>query len=221
MSAVLPAGSNRTRLWGLTPRERLARIAAKQGLDFASGSGGGPMVANLDYAFDPAWLSYVAERPDHVVTCRGVPVVAHVPGLDARLLVTRAMLEARGLEAEAGLTLIPFEEKERPFLGRLTPETVAALERASYFGAFERGSPFREAGLALTRIAARAGITPARLAAFAALLAAAGGFLLWHAWYRTGFAAGLLFLAAGVVRRSLARCTLTSSRWSRMFGRAA
>ena len=68
MTSILPAGSNHTRLWGLTPRERLARMAAKQDLDFASGPGGGPLVANLDYVFDPAWLKLVAARSNHVVT---------------------------------------------------------------------------------------------------------------------------------------------------------
>jgi hypothetical protein len=221
MSAVLPAGSNRTRLWGLTPRQRLARMAAKRGLDFTSGAGGGPLVANLDYVFDPAWFDYVAERPEHVVTCRGVPVLAHVTGLDARLAVTRAMGESRQPDEAAGLILVPFEEEGRPFVGRLTPETVGALERASYLGAFERGSPLQEAGLALTQAAARAGLTPARLAGIGVLLAVAGAFLLWDGRYRIALVLGLLLLAAIALRRSLARCTLTSSRWSRMSGRAA
>jgi phosphatidylglycerophosphate synthase len=234
MSAVLPAGSNHTRLFGLTPRERLARMAAKQGLDFASGAGGGPLVANLDYVFDPAWLRFVAERPDHVVTMEGVPVLAHIGHLETRLAVTLAMHERRPVEPVDGLTLIAFEEsaglkneelrkRERPFMGRLTPETVPALERASYFGAYKGVTDiltkylWPEWALVLTRLAARAGITPNQVTAVGALLCVAATFLFYHGWYWTGMALGFVFMVLDTVDGKLARCTLTSSWWGNVF----
>ena len=229
MSEVLPAGSNHTRLWGLTPRERLARMAAKQGIGFASGAGGGPLIANLDFVFDPFWLRFVAERPNHVVTSGGVPVLANAEDMEARLEVTLAMREKRPVEAP-GLTFTAFEEsgsvgnealrkRERPFLGRLTPETVPALERESYFGAYKGVTDiltkylWPEWALVLTRLAARAGITPNQVSLFGLLLCVAATFLFLDGHYWAGLGLGLVFMVLDTVDGKLARCTLTSSWW--------
>jgi phosphatidylglycerophosphate synthase len=233
VTSILPAGSNHTRLWGLTPRERLARIAAKHNLDFASGPGGGPLVANLDFVFDPAWLKLIAERPDHVITQGGVPVLANVEDMNTRLAVTLAMRENRATDAP-GLTTIPFEEsgslqneelrkRERPFLGRLTPDTVPDLERESYFGAYKGVTDvltkylWPEWALVLTRLAARFGITPNQVTTLGALLCVAATFLFWEGWYWTGLAAGLAFMVLDTVDGKLARCTITSSWWGNIF----
>jgi phosphatidylglycerophosphate synthase len=234
MTAVLPAGSNRTRLWGLTARQRLARIAGAQGMDFDKGAGGGPLVANLDFVFDPAWMKFVAARPEHVVTMGGVPVLAHCTDLDTRLAVTLAMGEGRPLGDAAGLTLVPFEEagsvgnnalrkRERPFMGRLEPGTVRELERASYFGAYKGVTDiltkylWPEWALVLTRLAARLGITPNQVTAIGALLCILATFLFYHGWYWTGLAAGLVFMVLDTVDGKLARCTITSSWWGNIF----
>jgi phosphatidylglycerophosphate synthase len=227
LTAILPAGSNHTKLWGLTPRERLARIAAKQDLEFASGPGGGPLIANLNYVFDPAWVRLIAERPDHLVTHGGVPVLANVGDMNSRLEVTLAMREGRAADVP-GLAVTAFEEsgsltnealrkRERPFMGRLTPETVRALERESYFGAYKGVTDiltkylWPEWALLLTRWAARLGITPNQVTAVGALLCVAATFLFLHGWYWTGLAAGLGFMVLDTVDGKLARCTLTSS----------
>jgi phosphatidylglycerophosphate synthase len=229
MSAVLPVGSNHTRLWGLTPRERLARIARSQGIDFAAGAGGGPLLANLDYVFDPAWVKYVTERPDHAVTFGGVPVLAHATDLDTRLRATLAMKEGRPFGAGAGLTLIAYEEsgglqnealrkRERPFLGPLTPDSVRSLERASYAGAYKGVTDlltkylWPEWAFHLTRGAARLGLTPNQVTLVGALLCIAATFLFFDGWYWSGLAAGLAFMVLDTVDGKLARCTLTSSR---------
>ncbi|HEY0086814.1 MAG TPA: CDP-alcohol phosphatidyltransferase family protein [Allosphingosinicella sp.] len=233
MTAILPAGSNHTRLFGLTPRERLARIAAKQDLEFASGPGGGPLVANLDFVFDPAWVRLIASRPDHLVTQGGVPVLANATDLDARLAITLAMREGRPAEMP-GLTVIAFEEsgsleneelrkRERPFMGRLTPDTVRALERESYFGAYKGVTDvltkylWPEWALVLTRWAARFGISPNQVTTVGALLCVAATFLFAYGWYWTGLAAGLVFMVLDTVDGKLARCTLTSSAIGNVF----
>jgi phosphatidylglycerophosphate synthase len=227
MTAVLPAGTNRTRLWGLTPRERLARIAAAQDVEFASGAGGGPLVANLDFVFDPFWLRWIAARPDHVLTVGGVPVLAHVEDLDARLAVTFAMGHGEQL-APGALQVVSYEElgslenetlrkREKPFLGRLTPETVPALERASYFGAYKGVTDlltkylWPEWALILTRWAARLGITPNQVTLIGALLCVAATILFHQGWYWTGLGIGLVFMVLDTVDGKLARCTITSS----------
>jgi phosphatidylglycerophosphate synthase len=234
MTSVLPAGSNQTCLWGLTPRRRLARIAARQGMEFAEGAGGGPIVANLDFVFDPVWLAFIAERPEHVVTLGGVPVLAHSDSLDERLLAMLAMKEHRSLEAASGLTRIAYEEsegignnelrkRERPFMDRLTPETVPALERASYFGAYKGVTDlltkylWPEWALVLTRWAARIGMSPNQVTLAGALFCLLATWLFWRGWYWPGLAAGLVFMVLDTVDGKLARCTITASKWGEAF----
>src|SRR3546814_19596292 len=63
-------------------------------------------------------------------------------------LVRAAMTEKRGPENTAGLTVIPMDEgmtieneelrkREAPFAGRLTAETAAKAERATYYGDYK------------------------------------------------------------------------------------
>jgi phosphatidylglycerophosphate synthase len=234
MSAVHPVGDNRTRLWGLTSRERLARMADKQGIDLASDAADGPLLANLDFVFDPAWLRLVAARPDHVVTQDGVPVLAHCTDPDLRRAVMLAMNEGPHLPATDGLTVLPYEDaaglqneelrkRERPFMGRLEPDTVRSLERASYFGAYKGVTDiltkylWPEWALVLTRWAARIGMSPNQVTAIGALLCVAATFLFYHGCYWTGLTAGLLFMVLDTVDGKLARCTLTSSWWGNVF----
>jgi phosphatidylglycerophosphate synthase len=234
MTAILPAGTNQTRLWGLTPRQRLARMAARQGIDFAEGSGGGPLVANLDYVFDPAWLAFIAAHPGHVVTLGGIPVLAHCRALDERLRVMLAMKDGAPVETAAALILLAWEEsggiqneelrkRERPFMGRLTPETVPALERASYFGAYKGVTDlltkylWPEWALALTRRAARIGMTPNQVTLIGALFCVLATWLFWRGWYWPGLAAGLVFMVLDTVDGKLARCTITASKWGEAF----
>jgi phosphatidylglycerophosphate synthase len=229
LTAILPAGSNHTRLWGLTPRERLARIAARQDLEFAHGAGGGPLVANLDYVFDPAWVRLIAERPNHLVTHGGVPVLAHVEDLETRLAVTLAMAEGRAAAAP-GLTILPFEEsgsahteelrkRERPFLGRLAPDTVRALERESFAGAYPGVTDLMtkyllpEGALVLTRLAAGWRITPNQVTTVGALMCIAATMLFASGWYWTGLLAAFGFMVLDTVDGTLARCTIGTSWW--------
>ena len=240
MKAVLPAGSNAIRLWGLTPRERLARIAARQGLGWAESAGAGagagesPIVANVDFVFDPAWLGFIGARPEHVVTCGGVPVLVGTDRLDARLGAMLAMKEQRPLVETAGLTIIAYEQadgiennelrkRERPFIGRLTPETVPALERASYFGAYKGVTDlltkylWPEWALVLTRWAARLGISPNQVTLAGAILCVLAAWLFYRGWYWTGLAAGLGFMVLDTVDGKLARCTITASAFGNIF----
>jgi phosphatidylglycerophosphate synthase len=229
MSSVLPVGSNRTRLWGLTPRQRLGRIAWAQGLDFSEGPGDGPLLANLDYVFDPAWMRFLTERPDHVVTLGGVPVIAHCTDLDQRIRVALAMKEGRPVPDTGKLTLVAYEEsggltndelrkRERPFMGRLTPETVRQLERASYFGAYKGVTDiltkylWPEWALVLTRWAARIGMAPNLVTLIGAALCVAATLLFHEGWYWTGLLVALGFMVLDTVDGKLARCTLASSK---------
>ena len=229
MTAVAAIGSNDTRLWGLTAQERLRRIAAVQGLEL--GDGAADLLVNLDHAFDPAWLRYVAERPDHVVTFGGVPVLANCT--EGHLAVVEAMEQGRPLgpthlavtawEESGGLANDELRKRERPFMDRLAPETVRGLERASYFGAYKGVTDiltkylWPEWALVLTRWAARIGATPNQVTLVGALLCVAATVAFYFGWYWTGLALGLVFMVLDTVDGKLARCTITSSWWGNVF----
>jgi phosphatidylglycerophosphate synthase len=221
VTAVAPIGANPTRLWGLTAEERLRRIARAQGLELRSD---GEVLVNLGYAFDPSWLRLVAAEPGLAVTRDGIPVVAHC--LDGREELAAAMTEGRaaaGVAATAWETSGDLEneelrKKERPFMDRLAPGNVRALERASYFGAYKGVTDlltkylWPEWALVLTRWAARIGMTPNQVSLVGALLCMLATWLLYEGRYWPGLAAGLVFMVLDTVDGKLARCTITSSR---------
>ncbi len=224
MTAVAPVGANGTRLWGLTPEERLRRIARAQKLEIRPD---GAVLVNLAYAFDPSWLKLAAAKPGLVVTRGGVPVLAHAVGDRqdmARAMETLSPLPARregeviAWETSGGLENEELRKKERPFLDRLAPETVRGLERASYFGAYKGVTDlltkylWPEWALVLTRWAARVGMSPNQVSLIGAGLCLLATWLFYEGRYWPGLAAGLVFMILDTVDGKLARCTITSSR---------
>jgi phosphatidylglycerophosphate synthase len=229
MTSVAGIGSNATRLWGLTAEERLRRIAGAQGMS-VDGSAANLLV-NLDYAFDPAWLRFIAERPGHVVTFCGVPVLANAiaeretirTAMEGREPLPRTDLTVIAWEESGGLTNDELRKRERPFMDRLAPETVRSLERASYFGAYKGVTDiltkylWPEWALVLTRWAARIGMTPNQVTLIGALLCVVATLAFYYGWYWSGLAMGLVFMVLDTVDGKLARCTITSSWWGNIF----
>ena len=69
----VPVGSNPTRLFGLDARDRACRLAENMGLPFAVEvpAGQGAVLANMAFAWDPAWLREISGRPGTVLTPQG------------------------------------------------------------------------------------------------------------------------------------------------------
>ncbi|HVJ00106.1 MAG TPA: CDP-alcohol phosphatidyltransferase family protein [Sphingomonas sp.] len=227
-AAILPIGDNDTPIWGMSARERLRRIAAARKLAFDVPAPGNVLLANLDYAFDPAWVAHLLDKPGTVVTRDGVPVLAHV-ATDAQGRAVIAAMQARKRIARPGaLVLLPAEaeegifnealrKRERPFAERLVPENVPAIERASYAGAYKGVTDLLTKYLwptwafHLTRLAARIGMSPNQVTAIGSLLCIAATVAFWNGWFWTGLATGLIFMVLDTVDGKLARCTITSS----------
>lgn len=226
---VVPVGTNPVRLWGLTSRERLARMAPRVGCVIAPVNDDGPaLLANLDFVFDAAWLRAVAAAPGTVLTIAGAPVLAHCLDRASREAIVTAMTSGGPLAETPGLTIVPFEsataqtsdelrKKERPFAGLLTADTARELERASYYSAYKGVTDvltkylWPEWAFALTRLAARLGLSPNAVTAIGAAFCVAATVLFYFGWYSTGLAAGLAFMVLDTVDGKLARCTITSS----------
>lgn len=226
--ALVPVGANPTLLWGMTNIERTRRIAVLHG--FApTDTGGAAVLANMAFAFDPVWTAHLKSRPGTIVTRGGVPVLAHVRSVEEREMVARAMQDERGLPIDAGLTVIAAEadegifnealrKREKPFVERLVPAAVPAIERASYVGAYKGVTDlltkylWPEWAFALTRIAARFGITPNQVTAAGSVLCIIATIAFWYGWFWTGLATGLVFMVFDTVDGKLARCTITASK---------
>lgn len=226
-------GDNPVRLWGLTMAERVRRIALAADLAPGCARDLGPhLLTNAAFAFDPSWLRHFAARPGAMLTLGGVPAIAHVRSPAEAAEVAKAMREGR--TAAVSLDTLAFEDgptienktlrkRETPFLMPLRPDTVRAIERASYFGAYKGVTDiltkylWPEWALVITRICARLGVTPNMVTAVGAALCVAATFAFAQGLYWTGMLLGLVFMVLDTVDGKLARCTITSSWWGNVF----
>jgi hypothetical protein len=227
-------GENATRLWGLSPQERVRRIALAAKLTPRQGEAAPVLLANAKDAFDPAWLRHVAEHPGIVLTLGGVPVLAHARDAAEAREVEAAMREGRPIGADTSLRVLAFEDgptienkalrkRETPFVTPLRPDTVRAIERASYFGAYKGVTDvltkylWPEWALVLTRICARIGLTPNMVTTIGAVFCVVATWCFAEGRYALGMALGLVFMVLDTVDGKLARCTITSSAWGNVF----
>ena len=224
----LPVGTNPVRIFGLDATDRACRIAANAG--FTAGSiqpGREAILANMAFAWDPAWLREMANRPGSVLMSDGEPVLAHVPVGLAVAPVEQAMLGTGGtldelehIDAEtAQVSYSELRKRERPFVLPLRADTAEQVERAAYDASYKGVTDaltlylWRKPAFYLTRWAAEAGLTPNAITAFGALLCLVAFFYFWFGDYWLGVVAGFIFMVLDTVDGKLARCTGASSKW--------
>ena len=230
----VPVGTNGARLFGMDARTRACRLAANAGFECrdAAEPQRGTLVASLDFAWDPAWLTEMAGRPSSVLTLSGRPVMAHVPAdgdaAAAGDAVARGDLSALGgmeaIEAEtAELTYRKLRKRERPFVMPLDPASPQAVERAAYDASYKGVTDvltlylWRRPAFYLTRWAAQAGLTPNMVTAVGAIFCVLAFWLFWEGQYWLGTASGFVFMVLDTVDGKLARCTGASSHWGNIF----
>jgi phosphatidylglycerophosphate synthase len=237
-SAELPlfvtVGSNPARPFGGDADARARRFAENAGFETADvPSPDRPaLLANLDYAWDPAWLKAIGTRPGTVLTLAGAPVLAHVPAgypveRFAAAAERGAIDDLDGLEPlSAEDSTINYDElrkRERPFVMRLDARNTDAAERAYYDASYKGVTDaltlylWRKPAFYLTRWAAEAGITPNMVTSVGAILCVAAFWLFWIGDYWLGIASGVIFMVLDTVDGKLARCTGSSSKWGNVF----
>lgn len=230
---VETTGENSTKLWGMTSAERTRRIARAAGLAGEDAEGDDPcLLVNAAFAFNPAWLRHLATQPGAALTLGGVPALVHArDGEEAR---RAAAAMAGGAPLGDGFAVLAYEDgptiedkllrkRDTPFLIALSPDSVRAIERASYFGAYKGVTDlltkylWPEWALVLTRFAARLGVTPNMVTTLGAILCVAATFAFADGRYWLGMSLGLGFMVLDTVDGKLARCTITSSWWGNIF----
>ena len=217
-------------LWGMSSAERVRRIATAAGFPIDDEGRGMPqLLVDLAFAFDPQWLTHLATQPGTVLTLEGRAVIAHIADPAVADTVAATMAHGDPLPHGTGLDIVAFEtggriantelrKLERPFAERLEPDTVRAIERASYKGAYKGVTDlltkylWPEWAFVLTRIAARIGMSPNMISTIGAVLCVAATFAFAYGHYWAGMAMGLVFMVLDTVDGKLARCTITSSR---------
>ena len=229
----ISVGTNPARLFGLDAEQRACRLAENSGFECTKVTTAGrrAILANMAYAWDPAWLKAMEARPASLLTYRGAPVLAHVPpGMDA------APVEAAMLGRETGLhgfELVDAEtvetsydelrKRDRPFVLPLEAGNVEQVERAAYDAAYKGVTDaltlylWRRPAFYLTKWAAEAGLAPNTITAIGALLCVLAFVLFWNGAYWLGIVAAFAFMVLDTVDGKLARCTGTSSKWGELF----
>ncbi|EIZ79152.1 hypothetical protein WSK_2339 [Novosphingobium sp. Rr 2-17] len=232
---VVTVGNNPIQLWGLSPATRVDRIARANGLSSQDTVPDGPAIlSSAAHAWDPAWFRHVLTQPGMVLTLAGVPALAYArDGAQARAIAS-AMAAGVPLGSHQGLAIVAYEDgptienkqlrkRETPFLMTLEADSVRAIERASYFGAYKGVTDvltkylWPEWALVLTRVCARWGVTPNMVTAVGAAFCVIATVLFAYGYYWFGMAAGLVFMVLDTVDGKLARCTITSSAWGNVF----
>lgn len=228
-------GANETLLWGLTATERVRRIATATGLSARRNGGDGPvLLANAAFAFDPAWYRHMVTQQGTVLTLGGVPVLAHARTAQDAAVVEAAMQQGTTFTSASVWQVLAYEDgptienkqlrkRETPFVMPLRPDTVRAIERASYFGAYKGVTDvltkylWPEWALVLTRISAKLGLTPNMVTTIGAVMCVLATWCFAEGRYWLGMLLGLGFMVLDTVDGKLARCTITSSKWGNVF----
>jgi phosphatidylglycerophosphate synthase len=231
--AFVTVGTNPAYLFGMDSVTRARRLAANAGLEVADApaADGSTVLANMAFAWDPAWLREIARRPDSVLTLGGAPVLAHTTADEAARAAGQAMTGAGPIPA--GLEMIAAEDgelsdsqlrkRERPFVLPLDPENPGIVERAAYDGAYKGVTDaltlylWRKPAFYLTRWAAEMGLSPNMVTLVGAVFCLLAFFLFWEGRYWLGTLSGFVFMVLDTVDGKLARCTGASSKWGNVF----
>ena len=226
-------GDNPARPFGMDAARRARVLASNAGLDpvdVAEAATGDALIADLDFAWDPAWLKEMAGRPNSVLVKDGRAVIAHVagPGREAVLSAMRGRTVYEGdlerLDADVHeVSNKSLRKRERPFVLPLSDATCDTVERAAYDASYKGVTDaltlylWRKPAFYLTRWAARAGLAPNHVTLIGAFLCFMTAWLWWRGHYWSGMACGFGFMVLDTVDGKLARCTGQSSKWGNVF----
>ncbi len=230
----VPVGANPAHVFGLEAKERACRLAAKSGMECADEPEAGrpAILADLGFAWDPAWLNAIKNHPDNVLMLGDRAVLAHVSsGQDASpihdAMQAAAPWTGEGLERidaqSAEISYTELRKRDRPFVLPLDAADPVPVERAAYDASYKGVTDvltlylWRRPAFYLTRWAAQAGMTPNQVTLVGAILCVATFFFWMKGMYWPGVAAAFGFMVLDTVDGKLARCTGQSSKWGNIF----
>ena len=230
----IAVGDNPALAFGMAAESRANALGIKAGMDPADAPdpARATVLADLDFAWDPAWARAIAQRPATALVKDGRAVLVHlVAGADIES-VAAAMRERRPLDP-ADLTILDADraelsnhelrKRERPFVLPLVAGAEDDVERAAYDASYKGVTDaltlylWRRPAFYMTRWSARRGLSPNFITLIGALFCVAAFFFFWEGRYWAGCAVGFGFMVLDTVDGKLARCTGQSSKLGNIF----
>ena len=230
----IAVGDNPALAFGMAAESRANALGIKAGMDPADAPdpARATVLADLDFAWDPAWARAIAQRPATALVKDGRAVLVHlVAGADIEP-VAAAMRERRPLDP-ADLTILDADraelsnhelrKRERPFVLPLVAGAEDDVERAAYDASYKGVTDaltlylWRRPAFYMTRWSARRGLSPNFITLIGALFCVAAFFFFWEGRYWAGCAVGFGFMVLDTVDGKLARCTGQSSKLGNIF----
>ena len=230
----IAVGDNPALAFGMAAASRANALGIKAGMDPADAPdpARATVLADLDFAWDPAWARAIAQRPATALVKDGRAVLVHlVAGADIES-VAAAMRERRPLDP-ADLTILDADraelsnhelrKRERPFVLPLVAGAEDDVERAAYDASYKGVTDaltlylWRRPAFYMTRWSARRGLSPNFITLIGALFCVAAFFFFWEGRYWAGCAVGFGFMVLDTVDGKLARCTGQSSKLGNIF----
>ena len=231
----VPLGEGAIAPFGLSPRMRAWRVASSMGLEPAGDEAlrdegsRSILIQDVGHVISPGWLAYMIARPGTLLTCKGLPVLAHATRPAERIEAQRLFAEGTASDsavleivAAEDIDLDAVDQHHRPFIAPLDDRAdIDAIERALFAAATPRVADIvsrtvlRPPAFHLTRTAARLGLTANKVTGIAALFALVAFVFFWQGWYAGGILCAILFALADTIDGKLAKITGTSNPWGR------
>ena len=226
--AGVVVGASALRVWGLTADARLQRQFKRAGIDSAETGAERVVLLRADWVYDESLVRGLAGAADDVALKSddgrivAVSVAANgATAAEAMLAESSAPPAARVVSAAqiADNYNDKLRKREPPFLLPLTAESMPAIERRTFSGAYKGVTDlvtlyvWPRPARYVTRLCAEAGITPNQVTTASLVLVLAAMWLFWNGHFALGLVAawGMTFL--DTVDGKLARVTLHSSRF--------
>jgi phosphatidylglycerophosphate synthase len=220
-------GRSPVKLWGMTTEERLRRSLVRAG-------GGAGLVLNAEWVFDESLVRALAARPGVALLAPdSAPVAAHprpgeVDGAVSAIEAGAADQLPSSLSRARAEDLVPsynaaLRKREAPLLRRLTPDSLAEIEKRMFAGSYKGVTDlvtkylWPTPALHVTRWCAQARMTPNQVTFIGFLLVLAAFALFWTGHFGWGLLAGWGMTFLDTVDGKLARVTLTSSKIGNAF----
>lgn len=237
---ALLLGSAATRIFGLTPEERLRRLFVSKGIALVGsndGEDGSPLIGfRGDLIFEETIVANLLATPGTILCLDDDTLVAfHVPGAHAAL--AKADLEARVASDELRAATRVVRPKDLAYNVKLrkraTPYVLAvsdgerdAIERTVFAGSYKGVTDIATKFLfpwivrQLTSFAAALGLRPNTVTFVGFVLTVVTTYLFHEGRFGLGIATGWAMCVLDSVDGKLARTTLTSSKLGDVFDHA-
>jgi phosphatidylglycerophosphate synthase len=220
------------RIWSLTSEERIARQLRRAGATADAATAERAVLLRADWVYDEPLVNGLVQQKTPCALCAedGSCVAVVVPparvGEIAPLLAAGNVpqdLPRRPASEIAGSFNRSLKKREPPFLLPLTAEGVRAVEDRVFSGSYKGVTDFVTRHLwprpaqFVTRLCARAGITPNMVTSLSLVFVLIAMWAFWHGQYGWGLAAGWIMTFLDTVDGKLARVTLNSSKFGDLF----